>query len=122
MNILNRHNTLSTIISIVLCILFILQIANRTVYFHSHKLENGQIISHAHPYNKSSDSTPFKKHHHSDNEIIILAQLEVLLLLSFVLFALFIVSQYKHYVKQSIKRYSLGLLPGVPGRSPPIVL
>lgn len=80
MSILNRHPRFSSILSCLLCLLFLLQIINRTVYIHSHKLSNGIVITHAHPFNKTSDSAPFKNHHHSDQDFFLLAQLEILFL------------------------------------------
>jgi hypothetical protein len=53
-------------------------VANRSFNIHSHRLLNGKIISHAHPFNKSQDSAPFKQHSHSSLELFILEQLETL--------------------------------------------
>lgn len=44
----------------------------QTVFVHSHLLSNGTIITHAHPYNKQKDSSPFKSHHHSNGELCLL--------------------------------------------------
>ena len=40
-------------------------ITNKAVYLHMHKMANGSVIVHAHPFNKSSDSGPFKTHQHT---------------------------------------------------------
>ncbi len=52
-----------------ICWLFI----NNSINRHFHQLQSGQIITHAHPYQKEkSDSSPFQSHHHSDFELLIL--------------------------------------------------
>jgi len=43
-----------------------MMILDKAFFLHTHKLNDGTIIVHAHPYNKTSDSEPFKKHHHTD--------------------------------------------------------
>jgi len=45
-------------------------VANKAVFVHSHILNDGTIIEHAHPYNKSTDSTPYKSHHHTKAEFL----------------------------------------------------
>lgn len=42
------------------------------VYYHSHITNDGRLVSHAHPFNKSQDSTPFKSHHHSAIDLLLL--------------------------------------------------
>lgn len=47
-------------------------IVNTTVNWHNHMIE-GNWVSHAHPYDKKVEAeNPFKTHHHSDNELILL--------------------------------------------------
>ncbi len=53
-------------IAILLIGIMSLMILDEAFFLHSHKLSDGTIIIHAHPYNKSKDSQPFKTHHHSD--------------------------------------------------------
>ena len=69
--------------------LFYNQAANQ----HWHKLENGIVVEHAHPFERSSDTTtPFQNHHHSNQDFIILEMLfqaTTLLLFFFVLIAAF---------------------------------
>ncbi|MBN1820060.1 MAG: hypothetical protein JW833_05070 [Prolixibacteraceae bacterium] len=48
---------------------------NNTVNLHSHYIK-GDIISHAHPYQKNADTrVPFQNHKHSGFEIFILNQI-----------------------------------------------
>ena len=47
---------------------------NSVNYRHYHKLPDGSVIAHAHPYNKkSSDTKPFKTHNHTSAELFFLS-------------------------------------------------
>jgi hypothetical protein len=52
--------------------LWTLIMLNSVMYRHSHRLPNGKIVSHAHPYKKSSDGSPAKPHEHTDEELALL--------------------------------------------------
>ncbi len=69
---------------IVVLGLFIL---NNAVFLHAHRLPDGQVILHAHPYKKSQDAAPIKTHHHTTAQLYTLGQLQFLF---FVLTTLFI--------------------------------
>ena len=72
-----------------ICIIGML-IINNIVFLHAHKLPNGYIIIHAHPFNKSKDSAPFKMHHHSHSEFFLLHNIHILFFVGiFILGALF---------------------------------
>jgi hypothetical protein len=45
---------------------------NSVMYRHSHRLPNGKIVSHAHPYKKGTDDAPAKPHEHTDEELALL--------------------------------------------------
>ena len=50
---------------------------NTLINTHYHYLADGQVISHAHPYDKTADQgTPFKSHKHTKGELIILSLLD----------------------------------------------
>ncbi|MBN2635460.1 MAG: hypothetical protein JXR61_04260 [Prolixibacteraceae bacterium] len=53
---------------------------NNIVFLHSHKLDNGLIVIHAHPFKKSNDTEPFKIHKHTTAELIIIQSLQLFLL------------------------------------------
>lgn len=62
------------IVSIVLVHLVLVLFFNLSANWHLHKLPNGMVIEHSHPYDKSSnDHSPFQKHNHSDFELVILS-------------------------------------------------
>ncbi|ADY52538.1 hypothetical protein Pedsa_1985 [Pseudopedobacter saltans DSM 12145] len=54
-------------------ILFCLILANNILFVHSHKLANGQIIVHAHPFFPQDDGTT-APHQHNSNEYIALGK------------------------------------------------
>ncbi len=55
-----------------------LLVVNNVVFIHAHKLSNGEVLVHAHPYNKSQDPAPFKKHDHSSKELFHIAHFQLL--------------------------------------------
>jgi hypothetical protein len=50
--------------------LWALIMLNSVMYRHTHRLPNGKIVSHAHPYQKSSDGAT--NHEHTDEELVLL--------------------------------------------------
>ncbi len=50
---------------------------NALINTHYHYLSDGQIISHAHPYDKATDQgTPFKSHQHTKAQLIFLSLID----------------------------------------------
>jgi len=47
-------------------------LVSNSFYYHSHITADGKVISHAHLFNKQSDDKPFKAHHHSKLELLLL--------------------------------------------------
>ena len=60
------NKTSIRVFAILLLSLMSMMILDKAFFLHTHRLSDGTIVVHAHPYNKSSDSEPFKKHHHTD--------------------------------------------------------
>lgn len=108
------------ITSILLGFLFLFQIINNSLYIHAHILSNGEIIYHAHPYDKTNDSEPFKSHHHTTADFLFLQHVNILFRPASTIFMMFIFSlkkilwgiKYLHLV-------SIFVLPEY-GRAPPI--
>jgi len=97
-----------------------LLIANKGLYTHTHKLENGSVITHSHPYDKNQDSEPFKKHHHTKAEFIFFENLNVLFL------SIFLIISFLSLVRKKIsfidieKIYFTQLSFHYQGRAPPV--
>lgn len=45
--------------------------------FHYHKLPDGSIICHSHPYNNNTTNSPFSNHHHSTSIHLLLQQINI---------------------------------------------
>lgn len=50
-----------------------LLIANKAVFFHVHKMVDGSLVTHAHPFDRSSDPSPYKTHQHNAVDWLLLA-------------------------------------------------
>jgi len=99
-----------------------LLIVNKGLFIHSHKLEDGSIIIHAHPYDKNQDSEPFKKHHHSKAEFIFLQSLNQLFLSIYLIIPFFSFINGKiSYLYIEKFRYASLFLP-YQGRASPVFL
>lgn len=61
---------------LLLCLIGFL-IANKAIFTHVHK-ENGVMIVHSHPFDKSADSNPIKKHNHTKAQLFITHHLKVI--------------------------------------------
>ena len=96
---------------------------NQVYYLHSHILKNNQIITHSHPYDKSSNNkNPFQSHNHTDNEIILLTQLNDSLIYSLIVFfiALVFLPKLKYFIYNNLDNgYISNYLINAPFRVPP---
>ncbi|WP_159476285.1 hypothetical protein [Dyadobacter sp. 3J3] len=52
-----------------LLLLWALICLSNVVFRHAHRLPNGSIISHVHPYTEFASKCPFPNHHHSQSEL-----------------------------------------------------
>ena len=94
---------------------------NNVMFLHSHQLANGNIITHAHPYNKSDDSAPIKSHHHSKTELIFLENLQLLFIFTLISFIVLDVAKKKSYVVINQQFYPQSFKILYQGRAPPLV-
>lgn len=108
-------NTAFLLVSIMVII-----IVNQAVFTHSHLLSNGQIISHAHPYDKNNDTKPFKSHHHTKSVILFFENIKILFPVIFLLLTTsMFLQKAKYFLIPSDKIYTVGILIKK-GRSPPV--
>ncbi len=120
MQITKRHITKrSTLVSLLLLFLLTAYISNRAIYYHGHKLSNGKVMNHAHPYSKTSDSVPLNNHNHSDSEFALLKQMEVLVNFIFILVAVLLSSKTFHFSEEFLNKYFLRVFHFRLGRAPP---
>ena len=95
-------------------------IANKAVFMHTHKLSDGTVIEHAHPFNKTNDTTPYKSHHHSKAELLFFQNLDILLQIVFFTFALLTLVKKVKYTFYIKPRHTLSCIILHKGRAPPI--
>jgi hypothetical protein len=67
MNQRSRHTKVSVAAWLFLG-LFLVLLVNNSIFQHVHVLDNGKIIRHAHPFNKSDEGSPLSQHKHSTCE------------------------------------------------------
>ncbi|MCD6564810.1 MAG: hypothetical protein J7K53_02595 [Bacteroidales bacterium] len=96
-----------------------LLVTDNVLFLHSHQLADGEIITHAHPFNKSNDSAPFKSHHHSKIELIFLANLQLLFIFAIIFFIVLDVAKKKSYVVINEQFYPQSFKILYQGRAPP---
>ena len=66
----NIRNILSIIAIPIILWLYI----SSTINFHYHKLPDGTVICHSHPYHSEESDSPFESHHHSSISYTIIQQ------------------------------------------------
>ena len=74
------RDIIKKLVTIIMIGLFGMLLTNKAIFMHVHKLEDGSIVVHSHPYNTSDNTTPYKTHHHSKTELLFIQSLELLLL------------------------------------------
>jgi len=60
-------------VSVVVLFSLMLLMYNNIAYQHRHLLPNGQGVVHTHPFSKTNESCPEKKHTHNANEFFLIS-------------------------------------------------
>jgi hypothetical protein len=116
----NLHGYMRHVPAFMLAVLMSFQVYTRTVYQHVHQLSDGRTISHAHPFSKTSDTSPIKSHQHSSLELFCLQNLELLFPLLFLSIAAVLV-QGRVFRPELVPQHPLRpALLFSPGRAPPV--
>jgi len=98
-----------------------LLIANKALFIHTHKLEDGRIVVHAHPYNKSGDSeSPYKNHSHTKLELLFYQNSENLTVLGTPYFSFITVFTTWVYPFDNSTENNLTSIQAFLGRAPPL--
>ena len=61
---------------------------NQSANLHTHILNDGTIVTHAHPYQKANDTEPVTSHSHSMKEYTFIHQLNILFSVVFIALAI----------------------------------
>ncbi|MBI9069250.1 MAG: hypothetical protein JEZ09_18275 [Salinivirgaceae bacterium] len=97
-------------------------VVNKVVFMHVHKLSDGTIIEHAHPFDKNTDSEPFKSHHHSNAGFFFYENLNFLFLVLSLIIALILFFENEQKLFDSEIKYSSTCISSKNSRAPPILL
>ncbi len=109
------------VFSLTMIVVMGIFIVNKGIYTHSHKLENGSVLTHAHPFNKSNDSSPHKSHHHSIFEFLFLENLNLIFFSAFVIISFYGIFRIKHPNFNRNKIVPFSFLSLLSGRAPPSI-
>ncbi len=91
---MDLRNTGAKVFAYIMIGMLGLMITNQAVYTHTHKMADGSIVHHAHPYQKSDNPSPFATHHHTHAEFILYENLKILI--PFIFFFLAVISVFSH--------------------------
>jgi hypothetical protein len=113
------QNIILKSVAFLLAGIMIIMVANIVIFTHSHLLPGGQIISHAHPYDKTGDTKPFKSHNHSKEEILFFRNIQILFPIVFLVLLINLLRKENLFIFTVLKiYYVIILLPR--DRSPPL--
>lgn len=82
------NNVTMKLVSYLLIVMMGIFIVNNALFMHVHKMDDGRIVVHAHPYDKSDDSQPYKSHQHTTKELLFLDNVKLFFVFIFLLFIL----------------------------------
>lgn len=106
-------------LAIVLAVVIGMVVINNIVFMHAHILDNGKIIVHAHPYNKSQDPSPFKEHQHSAKEFLHISHIQLLFFVFFLIIALSVFNRPIKKCRSNESPYNRLCYVSIRGRAPP---
>ena len=109
-------------ISYLLIVMMSIFIINNTLFIHAHKTDDGRIVVHAHPYDKSDDSQPYKSHQHTKTEFLFLDKLKLLFLFIFILFVFLNIINKSRFLFLFITSFTQPYKFLFTSRAPPILL
>jgi hypothetical protein len=113
------HISKSLIAALMIALVSIINF-NKVVYLHTHINDNGSIVVHAHPYQKSSDQSPLASHKHTLTELYNIDNVN-LLFFSFQAITKIEKVQLKVYLFPIIEHiYSKTISSALTGRAPPV--
>lgn len=106
---------------ILLIFIFADQVFNKIIYLHTHILDSGTVVTHAHPFDKGADTEPVKGHQHTQEQIIFLDNIQFLFLVFFTILTLLIFAGEKHRFNNTVSLYPVSSPYTHYGRAPPFL-
>ena len=108
------------VLSLLMIAIMSVMVINKGLYIHSHILNDGTIVFHAHPFNKSTDSNPIKTHHHTSNQLVSITHIQLLFILAIILFSIdLVVIKLKSFLPV-FRKYEYDFILFPQGRAPPL--
>lgn len=106
---------------ILLLIVFANQVFNRAVYLHTHMLDSGRLVTHAHPFNRGVDTEPVKSHQHTQEQVVFLDNLQFLFPVFFAFLCLLALAGEKRFFDNISSSHKALCLSAHHGRAPPVL-
>lgn len=108
--------------ALVFLVFILLIVANKTFYTHSHVLDDGTVITHAHPYDKGADNAPLKNHHHTTAELLLFNILNFLPTVAFAFAFAILIKKKPFFHLTNEKSYHSTCWRFILGRAPPALI
>lgn len=99
----------------------VLLIANNSIYMHTHINEQGKLITHAHPFNKTTDNKPIKSHQHTNAEYFYYDNLKNLHVLLGITFCFTPIVKSRFFTASKLKSSIKAIACINIGRAPPVL-
>lgn len=115
-----KNITKKVLISLMIVLSGIL-ILNSSIYIHTHILADGSIISHAHPYHKADQSHNQQQHQHTNAELILFHNLQILFLTAIPIAFVFLNLHNTFIQIPQLLGLSVSYDSVIKGRAPPIL-
>ncbi len=116
----NRKKILQVAASLLIMV-FVLQVFNKTFYLHTHITEQGNIVTHAHPYNKNTDSEPVKSHSHTRDQLLVISSFDFLFPVIFLFLVLLGIRDEKGLCFNANMEVMPACILLKKGRAPPVI-
>lgn len=113
------HNQIKKIFACLIIALMGLLIVNKVIFLHSHILTDGTVITHAHPYQTTDDSKPFKSHHHTQAAFFFFGNIQLLFCSASVALFIFILHNKITLAVSGLTPYSCYYSSILKNRAPP---
>ena len=106
-------------LALMLAAILVLLSLNNSYFMHAHRMADGSIVYHAHPFDTKSDSAPVKSHHHSIVEIVILDSLVFFIFILGLGLIAFFIERRTTYLARSVRILRQDCYIHLNGRAPP---
>jgi hypothetical protein len=110
--------TIHAALILILVSIMGIQVTN-VLYFHAHKLPDGSVVYHAHPFQKSQDQAPYKHHRHTAQEFFFYNHIQLVINTIAFLFLIAFLIPFIQQIPLFRERHLAGYAVGFPLPRPP---